>query len=296
MTRIGILGGGTVGTALVRLIQDNLYDRFRVVQVGVRDIAKPRDIHESLLTTDLAGIVDNPGVDAIIEVMGGMDPAWPLIQRAAELGKPVVTANKELVARKFDEVFELDTQVLFEAAVCAGVPVIQVIETLAQTNEITRIRGVLNGTTNYMLSRMQQEGIGFNECLADAQRLGYAEADPSSDVDGWDSAYKLAILVGLATEEAPDVNKMDRIGIRDLPDSKPGEVVRLVAEWTFHDGARVSPQILSGDDPLASLEGTRNGVVIEGDYCGSLMLSGPGAGGKETASAIVGDLVQLFPA
>lgn len=295
MTRLGILGGGTVGTAVVRLIQDNLYDRFQVVKVGVRDVARPRDIHESLLTADLPSIVDNPSVDAIVEVMGGMDPAWSLIQLASELGKPVVTANKELVARKFDALFDLDVPVMFEAAVCAGVPVLQVLETLAQTNEITRIRGVLNGTTNYMLTRMRTEGLSFGACLAEAQELGYAEADPTSDVDGWDTAYKLAILVGLATEEAPNVDSMDRKGIRELPETRPGDVVRLVAEWTFHDGARVFPQVLDANDPLANLEGTLNRIVIEGDYCGEITLSGPGAGGNQTASAIVGDLVQLFP-
>jgi homoserine dehydrogenase len=314
--RVGVLGAGTVGGALVaRLLTDRDAIRLKsgvdleVRRVAVRDIDKPRpfDLKPERLTDDPMSVVTDPTVDVIVEVMGGLDPAGELILAAVRAGKPVVTANKELIATRGEEITEAakraGVSVMYEAAVGGGIPVIRPLAESLAGEDIDTVSGIVNGTTNYILSAMAQEGTGYEDALAEAQRLGYAETDPGDDVSGRDAAFKTSILASLAFGErvAPwevELEGIENVTSEDIADATSrGEVIKLIGSAQRGiDGkveARVAPTRLPSDHPLAGVNGVTNAIFIEGPSVGRLLFTGPGAGGEPTASAMLGDLIQV---
>ncbi|HHC08869.1 MAG TPA: homoserine dehydrogenase [Actinobacteria bacterium] len=311
---IGLLGAGTVGgTLLRRLVGDHeaILAKtgldLQVRRVAVRDPAKARsfELPAELLTTDPRAVVEDPGVDLVVEVMGGREPAGELVAAALAAGKPVVTANKELIADRGAELIELAAErgvpLLFEAAVGGGIPIIRPLSETLAGEQIRRVAGIVNGTTNFVLTRMTEEGAELSEALAEAQRLGYAEADPTADVDGHDAAAKAAILASLAFGVWVPGDRVDREGIGDLDRidvvyaAKLGYVVKLlaIAERVGEVvSARVHPAMVPVDHPLASIRGATNAIFIEGPSIDELLFAGPGAGGEPTASAVLGDVID----
>ncbi len=313
--RVGLLGCGTVGTSVVRTLHEHADDierragvRVVVTRVAVRDVAKDRDVPlaAGTFTTDGIAIVDDPDVDVIVELLGGIEPARSLIAKALASGKPVVTANKELLARHGRELFAaagasgLDLR--FEAAVAGGVPLIRPLQESLAGERVDRILGIVNGTTNYILTQMSERGWGFDEALAEAQRLGYAEADPTADVEGFDAAAKCAILATLAFDTDVTADDVHREGItqvtaQDIADAdRLGYVVKLLAIAELEDGevsARVHPAMVPVAHPLASVREAFNAVFVEGAKVGQLMFYGRGAGGDPTATSVVGDVVHV---
>jgi homoserine dehydrogenase len=309
---VGILGGGTVGGTLARkLIEDHGIIAAKsgmdleLVRVAVRDASKPRPFPPSYLTTDPRAVVDDPEVQLVVEVMGGLEPAGELVLRALAAGKPVVTANKELVAARGPELIaqaaSSGVSLLFEAAVGGGIPLIRPLSESLAGERLTRILGIVNGTTNYILTAMDAEGREYADVLAEAQALGFAEADPTADVGGGDAAAKAAILAGLGFGQWVGSDRVYREGIegissidigfaRDL-----GYCVKLlaVAEQTAAGIAvRVHPAFVPLEHPLAAIRGANNAVFIEGPSVGELLFSGPGAGGEPTATAVLGDVID----
>jgi homoserine dehydrogenase len=312
---VALLGYGTVGCAVARLLADSAEDieratghRLRLVRALVRDVDKEREFQpeEGVLTTDFAAIRDDGSIAVVAEVMGGLTPTGDHILELLRAGKPVVTANKQLLARRSTELFAAaagaGAQLRFEASVCAAIPVIKVLrESLVVTN-VHRVLGIVNGTTNFILTRMET-GASYEEALAEAQRLGYAEADPTEDVSGADAAAKMAILASVAfgsRVELDDVayEGIDRIRPEHVEAARSlDSVVRLVGTATLVDGAvdvRVGPALVGRHHPLASVEGPFNAVMLHGDAIREIMLEGPGAGGLETASAVVADMVSVL--
>ena len=311
---IGLLGAGTVGgTLLRRLVGDHeaILAKtgldLQVRRVAVRDPAKARsfELPAELLTTDPRAVVEDPGADLVVEVMGGREPAGELVAAALAAGKPVVTANKELIADRGAELIELAAErgvpLLFEAAVGGGIPIIRPLSETLAGEQIRRVAGIVNGTTNFVLTRMTEEGAELSEALAEAQRLGYAEADPTADVDGHDAAAKAAILASLAFGVWVPGDRVDREGIGDLDRidvvyaAKLGYVVKLlaIAERVGEVvSARVHPAMVPVDHPLASIRGATNAIFIEGPSIDELLFAGPGAGGEPTASAVLGDVID----
>jgi homoserine dehydrogenase len=316
--KVGLLGLGTVGTGTAEILLDPahrhpLVRELELYRVGVRSLSKPRSIALSpdLLTTDLTAIVTDPAVDLVVEVIGGLEPARSLILQAIAHGKHVVTANKAVIARYGDEIFTAANQagvyVLLEAAVGGGIPVLQPLKQALSVNRIRSVTGIVNGTTNYILTRMQTEGGDFAEILADAQRLGYAEADPTADVDGLDAADKLAILASLAFGGRIKLSDVHCEGIRNVSAAdiayaeKLGFVIKLLAIANVavdstdpsHLQVRVHPTLVPQAHPLASVNGVYNAILVEGEPIGQVMFFGPGAGAGATASAVVSDLLNL---
>ena len=316
---IGLLGLGTVGAGVAGILatpegRHPLVGDLALRRVAVRDLQRPRpvDLPAAILTTDPEAVVDDPAVDIVVEVMGGLEPARSLILRAIAAGKPVVTANKAVIARYGEEIAaaaaEQGVYVLIEAAVGGGIPIIEPLKQSLGGNRIQRVSGIINGTTNYILSRMADEGAAYGDVLADAQRLGYAEADPAADVQGGDAADKIAILAGLAyggsvQRSAIPAEGIDRLDSRDVSyAAQLGFVVKLVAAAQFlgtdADGTvqldvRVSPTLLPKDHPLAGVHGVNNAILVEGDPVGRVMFYGPGAGAGPTASAVVADILNI---
>jgi homoserine dehydrogenase len=317
MVKIGILGLGTVGTGTAQILLDasgrhHLLKEIEIAKVGVSSIDKPRSINfaPGILTTDLDAIVTDPEISIIVEVMGGLEPARSLMLKAIAHGKHVVTANKAVISRFGDEIFTAANQagvyVLLEAAVGGGIPVIQPLKQSLGVNRISKVTGIINGTTNYILSRMTAEGGEFSAILADAQQLGYAEADPTADVDGLDAGDKIAILAALAFGDRikrADVHceGIQKVGATDIAYAdRLGYIIKLlaIAEKT-PDGlvsVRVHPTLLVKSHPLASVNGVYNAILVEGEPLGQVMLFGPGAGAGATASAVVSDLVAVVAA
>ena len=283
-------------------------------RVAVRDLNRPRPIELSgeLLTTDPEAVVDDPSVDIVVEVMGGLEPARSLILRAIAAGKPVVTANKAVIARYGEEIAAAAAQrgvyVLIEAAVGGGIPIIEPLKQSLGGNRIQKVSGIINGTTNYILSRMADEGAAYGAVLADAQQLGYAEADPAADVEGGDAADKIAILSALAyggsvPRAAIPTEGINTLDARDVAyAAQLGYVVKLlaVAQYlgTAADGTaqldvRVHPTLLPKGHPLAGVHGVNNAILVEGDPVGQVMFYGPGAGAGPTASAVVADILNI---
>jgi homoserine dehydrogenase len=281
--------------------------RLRVVRALVRDPAKERGFpaDDGVLTTDFAAIRDDPSVDLVAEVMGGLEPAGGYVRELLRAGKPVVSANKQLVAREGADLFAIASdagvQLRFEASVCAAIPVVKVLrESLIATN-VHRILGIVNGTTNFILSRMEHGG-SYADALAEAQRLGYAEADPSDDVNGADAAAKMAILATVAFGSRVALDDVDVRGIVEVEPAHVaaaaslGMVVRLVGIATLVGDSvdvRVQPALVDRSHPLAAVDGAFNAVMLQGDAIREITLEGPGAGGIETASAVVADLVSV---
>lgn len=312
--RVGLLGCGNVGAALVRLVDEHADlvaaragTRVSVTRVAVRDVAKPRELKlpSSAFTDDPASVVADPDVDVVVEVMGGVEPARRLIEAALRSGKPVVTANKELIARDGPELLRIaaagGVDLLFEASVAGGIPLMRPLRESLAGDRIRRVLGIVNGTTNFILTRMTEDGTTFTDALAEAQRLGYAEADPTADVQGFDAAAKAAIIATIAFGAPVGPEAVYREGITEVTDDdirsahSLGYVVKLlaVAEEVGGDIAvRVHPAMVPVQHPLASVRDSFNAVFIEADAVGELMLYGRGAGGNPTASAVLGDLVD----
>ena len=316
---IGLLGLGTVGAGVAEILQTPdgrhpLVGELALKRGAVRDLNRPRpiDLPSDILCTDPEAVVQDPAVDIVVEVMGGLEPARSLILAAIAAGKPVVTANKAVIARHGEEIAaaaaEQGVYVLIEAAVGGGIPIIEPLKQSLGGNRIQRVSGIINGTTNYILSRMADEGAAYAEVLADAQRLGYAEADPAADVGGGDAADKIAILSGLAyggpiERAAIPTEGIDRLDGCDVTYAEQlGYVVKLVAQaqnlGTASDGTvqldvRVSPTLLPKDHPLAGVHGVNNAILVEGDPVGRVMFYGPGAGSGPTASAVVADILNI---
>ncbi len=311
---IGILGAGTVGGTLVRrLVADHAVVSakagidFAVIRVGVRDASKPRDfdLPAGVVTDRPAEVVEDPDVQLVVEVMGGQDPAFDLVSRALELGKPVVTANKELIAARGKELLAIaeakGVPLLFEASVGGGIPIIRPLSETLAGEPLSRVLGIVNGTTNYILTEMAERGRPYGEALAAAQDLGYAEPDPTADVTGADAASKAAILASLAfgTWVPADRVHCDGIDGLDVADlgfaAQLGYVVKLLAVADKSpDGVcvRVHPAMLRTDHPLAAIRGATNAIFVEGPSIGELLFAGPGAGGEPTATAVLGDVID----
>jgi homoserine dehydrogenase len=312
--RVGILGCGNVGRALVRLIHDHadiIETRagvpLEVTRIAVRDLAVDRGlpVPARIFTADASEVVGDPEIDIVVEVIGGIEPPRSLIVEALMAGKPVVTANKELVATHGRELFETaegaGVDILFEASVAGGIPLIRPLRESLAGDRIRRVMGIVNGTTNYILTRMTDSGASFADALADAQELGLAEADPTADVEGYDAAAKAAIIASIAFGArvvAGDVYREGIAGVTadDISSAADlGYVVKLLAvAEDLEDGVavRVHPAMVPQRHPLASVRDSFNAVFIEGDAVGELMMYGRGAGGAPTASAVLGDLVD----
>jgi homoserine dehydrogenase len=313
--RLGLLGCGTVGGGVVELLARGADDitartgaKLELVRVAVRDLSRERGLPlpRETFCDDPWSVVESDQVDVVVEVMGGLDPAEALIRRALALGKPVVTANKELVAHVGPELFEeahaAGVDLAYEAAVAGAIPIIKPLKESLAGDRVTRVVGILNGTTNYILTRMSEDGAGYDEVLADAQRLGYAEADPTADVGGHDAASKCAILASLAFDTAVHGRDVYREGIERVTATdhrvadRLGYVIKLVgiaSEVADQIGVRVHPVFLPKEHPLASVREAFNAVYVEADAAGQLMFYGRGAGALPTASAVVGDVIDV---
>jgi homoserine dehydrogenase len=314
--RVGVLGAGTVGAALInRLLADREAIRLKsgvdleVRRVAVRDLTKQRsfDLKTDRMTDIAMSVVTDPSIDVVVEVIGGLDPAGELVLAALRSGKPVVTANKELIATRGQEIAEAarraGVSVMYEAAVGGGIPVIRPLAESLAGEDIDVVSGIVNGTTNYILTAMAKEGRSYDDALEEAQRLGYAEADPGDDVSGRDAAFKTAILASLAFGERVAPWEVECEGIEAVSGedvaaaTERGEVIKLIGSaQRGADGrleARVKPVSLPSDHPLAGVNGVTNAIFIEGPSVGRLLFTGPGAGGEATASAMLGDLIQV---
>ncbi|MGH8872161.1 MAG: homoserine dehydrogenase [Acidimicrobiia bacterium] len=314
--RVGVLGAGTVGGALVnRLVADRDAIRLKsgvdleVKRVAVRDLTKERpfDLKANRMTDAAMSVVTDPSIDVIVEVIGGLDPAGELVLAALRSGKPVVTANKELIATRGQEIMEAarraGVSIMYEAAVGGGIPVIRPLAESLAGEDIDVVSGIVNGTTNHILSAMARERRSYDDALEEAQRLGYAETDPREDVSGRDAAFKTAILASLAFGErvAPwevECEGIEGVSVDDVAGAaERGEVIKLIGSaQRGTDGrveAKVAPVSLPSDHPLAGVNGVTNAIFIEGPSVGRLLFTGPGAGGQPTASAILGDLIQV---
>ena len=320
VVHVGLLGYGNVGVAFTRLIDSQaeaialrIGHELRVTRIAVRDVAKQRpdsalsDAGERL-SGDAASLVVDPSIDVIVELIGGIEPARSLVLAALAAGKPVVTANKELLATFGAELLSAaekgGVDLFYEASVAGAVPLVRLLNDSLAGERIVRVMGIVNGTTNYMLTSMSEEGCDYAVALAEAQALGYAEADPTADVEGFDARAKAAILAGIAFDAdvvASDVytEGITAIGASDIAFAhKLGYVVKLLAvAERVSDGptpavaVRVHPAMVPREHPLASVRGAFNAVFVEGDTAGELMVYGRGAGGMATASAVLGDVV-----
>ncbi len=316
VVRIALLGCGNVGSALVGMLQDRAADlvvqsgaRLELGGIAVSDPARRRDarIPADLLTTDPTALVNDPAIDVVVELIGGLDPAGNLIRDALKSGKPVVTANKSLLAspegvalRRLAK--EQAVDLLYEAAVAGAIPLVRALRESLTGERILRVMGIVNGTTNFVLSAMADQGADYAAVVAEAQALGLAERDPSADVEGYDAAAKAAILAGVAfgyDVADADVMREGITGIQAVDVAfadRLGYTVKLlaIAERSGDDAlsVRVHPAMVPASHPLAGVRGAFNAVFIEGEAAGELMLYGQGAGGLPTASAVVGDLID----
>jgi homoserine dehydrogenase len=311
---IGLLGYGTVGSSVNRMLVESADEieratghRLRVVRALVRDPEKRRPFPagDGVLTSDFAALRDDPRVQIVAEVMGGVEPAGGYVRELLRAGKPVVSANKQLIARDGAELFaaasDAGVQLRFEASVCAAIPVVKVLRESLVVSNVHRVLGIVNGTTNFMLSNMERGGT-YADALAEAQALGYAEADPSDDVSGADAAAKMAILATVAFGTRVRFEDVECRGIDELEPAhvsaaaQLGMVVRLIGIATLVGDAwdvRVQPTLVDRAHPLAAVDGAFNAVMLQGDAIREITLEGPGAGGLETASAVVADLVSV---
>lgn len=312
--RVGILGFGTVGSGVYRMLQDNreaLMKRvglpFEVARIGIRDATKERVLPNEMFTTDLVSIVDDPTLDVVLELIGGVDPASELVERALRNGKHVVTANKELIAKHGGRLVALaksqGLDLHYEAAVGGGIPLVQPLKHQLAGNDVIKMMGILNGTTNYILTKMAHEGADFDEVLKEAQAKGYAEADPTNDVDGFDTMYKISVLASIAFHRQVPVEGIYREGIRSITQldmqyaDTLGYTIKLlgIVDAVSEDAilARVHPTLVPKSHPLASVNDVYNALYVHGDFVGDVMFSGRGAGSDPTASAVVGDLLDV---
>jgi homoserine dehydrogenase len=315
LIRLGVLGCGNVGAAFVHLvaaqadtIERRTGVRLEVAKVAVRNLSAPREVQlpDGVLTRDSAALVADPEIDVVVEVIGGIEPARELITSALRNGKPVVTANKELLANVGTELYSVaDTagvDLLFEAAVAGGIPVIRALRESLRGEPISRVMGIINGTTNFILTKMTEEGTDYAAALAEAQALGFAERDPTADVEGFDAGAKAAIIATIAFGAkvvAGDVyhEGISRVSAHDIAmATRLGYVVKLLGiaerDATGAIAVRVHPTMVPSHHPLSSVRSSFNAVFVEGDAVGQLMFYGRGAGGNPTASAVLGDVID----
>ena len=316
VVRIGLLGCGNVGAALVQLVerQADVIEartgvRLQISRVAVRNISRDREVElpEGVLTRDAHSVVNDPTVDIIVEVMGGIEPARELIAAAIAHGKPVITANKELLANVGHELWAQSdaagVDLLFEAAVTGGIPLIRALRESLRGEPVTRVMGIVNGTTNFILTKMTDEGADYSAALSEAQRLGFAERDPTADVEGFDAGAKAAIIASIAFGARVVAGDVYHEGISGVTAAdiaiarRLGYVVKLLAiaekiDDTETIAVRVHPAMVPMNHPLASVRDSYNAVVVEGDAVGQLMFYGRGAGGFPTASAVLGDVID----
>lgn len=313
--RVGIIGFGTVGSGVAKillrnsaLIQRRLGVPLELARVADLDVITDRGVTlpPGVLTTDAKALLDDPAIDIVIELIGGYEAAKHVIMQALSKGKHVVTANKALLAVHGEELFEAavrhNADLAFEASVGGGIPIIRALTEGLAANTIHSIYGIINGTSNYILTRMTAEGQSFEQALASAQRAGYAEADPTFDVDGIDSAHKLAIMVNLAYGTPVDVKEIHTEGIRRLTPldiayaTELGYTVKLLGIAKLLDGeieARVHPTMIPSSFPIAQVDGVFNAIELVGDAVGEVVLHGQGAGSMPTGSAVVSDVIDL---
>ncbi|GAA4721274.1 homoserine dehydrogenase [Isoptericola chiayiensis] len=309
--RVALLGCGVVGSQVANLLLEQSPDLgarvgapLQLVGVAVRDLTRPRDgVPAELLTDDAEALVDT--ADIVVELMGGIEPARGLILRALARGASVVTANKQLLAEQGPVLFEAAdaarADLSFEAAVAGAIPIVRPVRESLAGDQVNRVLGIVNGTTNYVLDEMTTQGMDLDDAVKRAQELGYAEADPTADVDGFDAAAKAAILASLAFHTRVSIHQVAREGIRGITSDdvdwarRTGYVLKLlaIAERTGEGvAARVHPALVPTDHPLAAVRGAFNAVFVEAEGAGPLMFYGQGAGGRPTASAVLGDVVS----
>ncbi|HRA33894.1 MAG TPA: homoserine dehydrogenase, partial [Acidimicrobiales bacterium] len=319
VVRVGLLGCGNVGAALVQLVEGRGAEieartgvRLELARVAVRSLTRKRpvDLDDGVLTLDAGEVVTDPSVDVVVEVMGGIEPARELILAAMAAGKPVVTANKELLANHGAELFAAanaaGVDLLFEAAVAGGIPIMRPLRESLVGEDVRRVMGIVNGTTNFILTQMSEHGTSYAEALAEAQQLGYAERDPTADVEGYDAGAKAAILASLAFGAKVVAGDVYHEGISGVSSTdidfaeRLGYVIKLlaiaelveVADGPAEVAVRVHPTMVPVAHPLAGVRDSFNAVFVEGAAVGDLMFYGRGAGGDPTGSAVLGDLID----
>ena len=306
--KIGLIGLGTVASGVYKTLQS--FDNIEIVKIAVRDINKDRNIEgldKSILTLDANEIVNDESIQIVVELIGGVEPAMTLIKTAINNGKHVVTANKELLAKHGEELFDLAAKnnrvILYEGAIAGGIPIIMPIKTILAANKINKIEAILNGTTNYILTKMDVDKSSYDDVLKEAQKLGYAEADPTSDVEGFDAAYKLATLATISFNKRIKIEDVYREGISKVRAedidyaNELGYKIKLIAHAEMLDeenaDVRVHPMFVSKNTTLAHIDFVTNAVTINGFPIGQVTLSGPGAGEFPTASSVAGDIIVL---
>ncbi|SHI41439.1 homoserine dehydrogenase [Lutispora thermophila] len=312
---IAIMGFGTVGSGTYKiltknreLIRDQVGMDIVVKKILVRDINKKRlvEVPQELITTDAEDILGDAEIDVVVELMGGQEQAYSYIMEALDRDKHVVTANKELMAKRGREILtkadERGLSVGFEASVCGGIPIIRALKTSLSTDKVNRIMGIVNGTTNYILTKMSQEGSEYEEALGQAKSMGFAEADPTSDVEGFDAAYKMAILSSIGFHTKVDINKVKREGISKITKidieyaNELGWTIKLLGIAKDIEGKleiSVGPVMLPKDHPLALVKGVNNAVFINSEAIGELMFYGPGAGQMATGNSVAADIMDI---
>ena len=314
--RLGILGLGVVGSGTVEVLRRNrasierkIGARLEIRRIAVRDVNKPRPVpvERCLLTSDAYEVIDDPEVDIVVELIGGIHPAKEYVLRALENGKPVVSANKELLAREGADIMtaagKCQLDFAFEGSVGGGIPIIQPMKNALAGNRIERVMGIVNGTTNYILTRMAEDGTEFAQALKEAQAQGYAESDPTADVEGHDARYKIAILASIAFTARMSVEDIYCEGITRITRAdmewarRLGYAIKLVAIAQEVSAkavqVRVHPAMLPLSHPLASVRDVYNAIMVRGDAVGDVMFYGRGAGGLPTGSAVVGDIIDV---
>lgn len=306
--KIGLIGLGTVGGGVFKVLKD--FPDVEITKIAVKNIDKPRNIeglNRAILTTDSYEIVNNPESTVVAELIGGVHPAYELIKKAIENGKHVVTANKELLAKHGEELFNYAEQhnvvILYEAAIAGGIPLIMPIKTILAGNKITKIEAILNGTTNYILTNMDVNQSSYETVLKEAQELGYAEADPTGDVEGFDSTYKLTTLATITFNKRVKLENVYREGITKIKAedikyaNELGYKIKLVAyahiDKNDNADVRVHPMFVSKEETLAHINYVKNAVTLTGSPVGKITLSGAGAGEMPTASSVVGDILAI---
>lgn len=306
--KIGIIGLGTVGSGVYKTLKS--FPNIEVTKIAVKNINKPRNINGldySIVTDKPYDVVSDPDIDIVVELIGGLNPAFDMIKTAIKNGKHIVTANKELLAKKGEELFnfaeEHNKVVLYEAAIAGGIPIIMPIKTILAGNKINKIEAILNGTTNYILTKMDVQGASYDCVLKEAQDLGYAETDPTGDVEGFDAAYKITTLATLAFKKRIKIENVYREGItkiraQDMHAANDlGYKIKLIASAYLDDedraDVRVHPMLVSKKSTLAHIDYVTNAVSLSGHPMGSITLSGPGAGEFPTASSVVGDILAI---
>ena len=306
--KLGLIGLGTVGSGVFKTLKN--FDNIEIVKIAVKNVNKPRNIEgldNSILTDNPYEIVEDPQIDIVAELIGGVEPAYDLIKKAIENGKHIVTANKELLAKNGEELFTFAEQhnkvILYEAAIAGGIPLIMPIKTILAGNKINKIEAIVNGTTNYILTKMDVQGTSYDDVLKEAQELGYAEADPTGDVEGFDAAYKIATLATITFKKRIKIEKIYREGITKIrpQDMKAandlGYKIKLIASGKIDEfgnaDVRVHPMLVSQKTTLAHIDYVTNAVTLTGHPIGCITLSGPGAGEFPTASSVVGDVLSI---